>query len=387
MKKLIIESFSALLIGLIFFLPCTSTAKASTGDTTTFNYTGSVQYYDVPAGVTQLIVELGGAQGQTFTSGSGSNQVTARGGYGYTFSAAIEVDIDERLGVYVGGTNGWPNGGAGNMPGGGSSHILSDEQVLVVAGAGGGAGWRNNPYGGPPTVFVGGNAGWTTGGVGSSASAAGAEMRGGGATQTAGGIRGGISSDPRVYPGLNGSFMQGGNAASAGGGGGGYYGGGGGGNHNPGWCCNNTITRGPGGGGSSWANPDAKNITHLGSNSGNGYVKITPIAGSAVGAAVREARAAKDAVSLLLLSLNTNLYWDSRKTITTSSVEFLNVSFDTEAQYRYRVNNGNYTQWDDLVERMEIQLGVSAGYKNVTLQLRLDEGSPAATRNVSIWKL
>ncbi len=91
---------------------------------------------------------------------------------------------------------------------------------------------------------------------------------------------------------------------------------------------------------------------------------------------------------MLMELMSVNISWDFGKTITRNSTEFINISFASEdVQYRYRVNNGSYTQWMDLTERIEVQLGSTAGYKNVILQFRSsEEGAPIA-KNISIWKL
>ncbi len=233
--------------------------------TLTFNYTGGVQNWTVPAGVFSVSFDVAGAQG-------GSNQ-WSQGGNGGRITGDLAVTPGQLLRIYVGQqptsqTGGWNGGGNGwdtwGRGGGGGSDIriggtsLADR--VVAAGAGGGAGYAcgtNSEPGG-----AGGGNGTAEGGrrCGSTSTC----FSGSGGSQNAGGL-GATCSNAQ-----SGSLGNGGNASTSccsdpGGGGGGYYGGGGG------------YDGGSGGGGSSWADPNlASNISHTqGDRSGHGQVTIS----------------------------------------------------------------------------------------------------------------
>lgn len=122
--------------------------------TTSFNFTGTVQTYTVPACVTQLQVFVRGAKG------GGPN-----GGYGSTLTGIMDVTPGQILEVRVGGQGGLGtnsggfNGGGTGHPGGpesGGGGGASDIRVapyslndrFVVAGGGGGRGGGASAVGG-----------------------------------------------------------------------------------------------------------------------------------------------------------------------------------------------------------------------------------------------
>jgi hypothetical protein len=252
--------------------------------TTTFNYTGGVQYYTVPSCVTSLVVDVEGAAG-------GSSAYSA-GGNGGQLICTLAVNTGAVLAIYVGGrgndattsaagTGGFNGGAAGAWRryyyfysgggGGGASDIrqlpysLSDR--IAVAGGGGGGG-NDCPY---TDSDRGGDGGGLTGGDGYYCSSVpGGVAAGKGATSLAAGAGG---SYPTWIPGNNGTFGSGGdcgisgasNSTGGGGGGGGWFGGGGG-----SWSG--------GGGGSAYANPFlASSVAHTpGYNTGAGIVTVTP---------------------------------------------------------------------------------------------------------------
>lgn len=242
-------------LGLFVF----SASEAQT--VTTFNYTGSMQTYTVPIGVTSITVDVYGAQG-----GFGYNAPNAIPGRGGRVQATLAVTPGEILNIFVGGQGGpggttvggtagyngggtgggWPGGRSGGG-GGGASDIRQGGTALanrVVIGAGGGGTGVNYSTG-----DAGGNGGGLTGATGLNGT-----YPGGGATQSAGGVP-------------NGTLGAGGNAPNGqtgGGGGGGYYGGG------------SSAWEG-GGGGSSYTSPSVvTGVTHTaGSRTGNGQVVIT----------------------------------------------------------------------------------------------------------------
>ncbi|NVO03994.1 MAG: hypothetical protein HXX09_14960, partial [Bacteroidetes bacterium] len=224
---------------------------------TTFNYTGSMQTWTVPAGITSITMEAWGAQGWSGTYSGGL------GGYA---KGDITVTPGQTLNIYVGGQGtianiayspmggGWNGGGNGQNNstgssvggGGGASDIRIGGTTLanrVIVGPGGGGSTNN-------TNCSGGNGGGLIGLTGG-----GTQILGTGGTQSAGGTSGG-------------ALGQGGNATGSmtpwnGGGGGGYYGGG------------VSTAHGPGGGGSAYITGLSNSSTTAGLKTGNGQVKVT----------------------------------------------------------------------------------------------------------------
>lgn len=230
--------------------------------TQTFGFTGSVQTFTVPAGVTQLTVDARGA------SGGGAN--FGNGGMGGRTQAVISVTPGQILNLYVGGTTttitGGYNGGGSAINstngrgGGGASDIriggtaLTDRVLVAAGGGGAGTNCGNNNHGG--------NGGGTTGADGWQCGSQ-TSYVGLGGTQSAGGA---LGNNQGQGCGTNGALGVGGTGACTygGGGGGGYYGGGGGG-------------YGGGGGGSSWVTSvGSSSITHTpGFNTGDGQITLT----------------------------------------------------------------------------------------------------------------
>ncbi len=238
-----------------------SATSTSSVSSQTFNFTGNVQQFIVPQGVTSVTVDLQGAQG-----GSNGSNVGGNGGRVVT---NLQVTPGETLWVYVGGQGqsligGWNGGGASSdlnsRGGGGASDIRRGGQSLqdrlLVAGGGGGSGWScsNGHNGG-----IGG----TTGGNGSSCGSLSLGCQSGmGATQTAAGSAPCVGGPTIGLLGLGGSGNI--NSAGNGGGGGGWFGGGGGNSNHA------------GGGGSSNAHPSISNVTYTnGFRTGNGVVIFT----------------------------------------------------------------------------------------------------------------
>jgi uncharacterized protein YjdB len=235
----------------------TYTVTGTTPATIDFMYTGGVQYYTVPPGVTSVAVDMSGGSGGEAYNCCTSQPVTSGG----RVQCNLAVTAGQVLYVYVGqagqnwtssimtsgGYNGGGGGGSFAASGGGASDIrtsVSDlTSRLVVAGGGGGGGDFN---------YAGGPGGGLTGGTGA--------LGAGGGTQTGPGTGGYV----------NGAFGIGGtgNQYSIGGGGGGYWGGNAG-----------VYADGGGGGGSSYTDPVlATSVIHTqgysGAN-GNGIVSIT----------------------------------------------------------------------------------------------------------------
>lgn len=256
-----------------------SLAVVSAARAETFAYTGAVQQYTVPTGVTQLSVTVvvGGSGGLGFNTRctNRASQVTG----------VLPVTPGQVLDVYVGGAGGAAdfriagrggfNGGGDGAPsgggGGGGSDIRTEgagfPDRLVVAGGSGGSGWDVcggegglNPSNGADSPLVG------RGGFG-----------GGAGTATAGGNGG--AAGPTGCRGTDGSLGLGGTGASslcfassagAGGGAGGLYGGGSGGR-------SDLLSGGGGGAGSSFAGGGATNVViSTAAARGDGQVVITP---------------------------------------------------------------------------------------------------------------
>jgi len=234
----------------------------------TFNFTGDVQTFTVPVGVTSISVDVLGAK-------AGNNNIYS-GGNGGRVQAVIPVTPGEVLNIYVGqlGVNTSQNnpsvynGGGGVFSyvsggtagtGGGASDIrrspYTSADRLVVAGGGGGGGYEN----------IGGHGGGLVGQDGVPYSSW-PNSGGKGGTQFMGGAPGVACCSCPTYT-TAGTILQGGNGAGdgagGGGGGGGYYGGGG------------SCFAG-GGGGSSYTVSGLTEVTHTqGFNTGAGQVVVT----------------------------------------------------------------------------------------------------------------
>jgi hypothetical protein len=224
---------------------------------------GSPQFWVVPIGVSNITIDVYGAQG---ASGSSSGS----GGYGARMKGTFSVTEGQILTIIVGqrGVEGGSIAG-----GGGGSFVVSNSQPLIIAGGGG---TRGNP--GLINQF-GGQAGGGANGAGGGGGAYGAGGGGGFYTNGADSFTNGFGGKSF----FNGSFGSAGNgcgstAGGYGGGsggsgyycdghhpgaGGGYSGGGGGGDN----------TSGGGGGGSYNAGTNQSNTA--GANAGDGKVIIT----------------------------------------------------------------------------------------------------------------
>ncbi|MBP5556100.1 MAG: fibronectin type III domain-containing protein, partial [Bacteroidales bacterium] len=208
-----------------------SVAGAET-ETYNFEYTGAVQTYTVPIGVSRARLEVWGAQGGT----APGNTEGGRGGYSV---GEMTVSPGMTLNVYVGGQGGYGSNVAGGFNGGGLGYSSNSRTMTsgggatdirvnstslysrVIVAGGGGGGYETGVSGDGSTACYGGG---LTGGTGSGYSAS---RYGQGGTQTSGGAAATDQSwGGTVY---DGSFGVGGYSVSAGysnGGGGGWYGGG-----------------------------------------------------------------------------------------------------------------------------------------------------------------
>ncbi|MBK6566016.1 MAG: T9SS type A sorting domain-containing protein [Saprospiraceae bacterium] len=270
----------------------------------TFNFTGQVQQYIVPPGVTSIEIETWGAQGANGTVGN----APGNGGLGGYSKGTLAVTPGETLYLNVGGQNGFNGGGpagihigtgAQTFPGngGGGSDIRQGgaalaNRVLVAAGGGGGGAANNNSCtsNAQRNGAVGGG---LTGADGAGSAnectlpAAGGGM---GANQVNGGIGGTFTfnCNNNTLPGFAGLLGQGGAGGNGGnngcfpnsqggpggGGGGGYFGGGGGGAGFGGG--GGSGSGGGGGGGSSYIGGVTNGMTTSGIKSGNGRIVINP---------------------------------------------------------------------------------------------------------------
>jgi hypothetical protein len=248
-------------------LLCLSLMLNGLAQTTTFTFTGSVQNYTVPPGVTTIQIESFGAQGGGTYGGNGGRAI---GTFSVTPGTVYQVYVGGKPSAQLGpgGFNGGgavlilPCGGGDGWPGGGASDVRTTAALanrIIVAGGGGGQGWSNG---------IGGSGGGTTAGDGAASWITGTNGKGG--TASAGGAGGFYSGNGGTAP--SGTFGVGGNSSpldtycTGGAGGGGWYGGGGG-----------YVSAG--GGGSSYISfPGTTNAsTTAGLQSGNGTVIITVI--------------------------------------------------------------------------------------------------------------
>ncbi len=256
----------------------------SQAQVTTLNYTGVMQTYTVPVGVTLIRIDAQGAQG-----GSVSTTCAATGGLGARMVGDVAVTPGEVLSIMVGQqglTNGSDAGG-----GGGTFVVRAGNIPLVCAGGGGGA---TNNIGSCGANRNGINATITTSGTASANGiiAGGINGNGGGASGGSGGGGGGFLTDGIAgtgLPGSNGkSYLNGGAGGNGnnndfggyGGGGAGWFtggNGGGGGGYSGGGTSGSLPFSGGGGGGSY--NIGANQSNTAGFKTGNGLVVITVLYG------------------------------------------------------------------------------------------------------------
>ena len=294
---------SAIVAGLPFAGPlAVPSAGADPAGTETFGYTGSVQAFTVPAGVTSVRIGVWGAEGGLGYHNVPTQGRVGRGGRGGYAEAVIATTPGETLNIYVGESRNaastisgvaFNGGGSGGSlptyprfggPGGGASDVRRGTSLadrVVVAGGGGGAGccgW-DGPSGGPGGG-LNGYAGATLAhapGYGCSVSTG-----GGGGTQSAGGAYGYDQCSPSnaLYQGTAGVLGAGGtggkgqsnqsvyNSGTGGGGGGGFYGGGGGGG------SYESFVSGGGGGGSSYVT-GSSTVIKPGVHCGSGFAALS----------------------------------------------------------------------------------------------------------------
>lgn len=229
------------------------------GDQRVFEFSGAPEIFVVPACVSQITIELWGAQGGGSRCCDGALQDD--GGRGAWVRAQLDVEPGEALQIVVGGAGeregpgGYNGGGAGGEfsgGGGGATDVRRggsslDERILVAAGGGGG-------QCGCPDHGEGGAGGTELGGAGVGALPE--WQAGAGGSQSDGGPAG-------TSPGQAGEF-------GAGGGGGTYHVAGGG----AGWFGGGSAYGAGGGGGSSYLGDHPDTTGQSGLRAGDGQVTI-----------------------------------------------------------------------------------------------------------------
>ena len=289
-------------VATITVTPVYSPAGPPTPIVTNFNFTGAVQTFVVPAGITSVNIKSWGAQGN-------SNALSVTGGLGGYAEGNLAVTPGQTLFINTGGgatatiSGGFNGGGAAGINsgcaqaqgggGGGASDVRITANTLanriLVAGGGGGAGANRVANCGRGTGG-GGGGGYYGGGGG--AGWPGIPGQDGpvptGGTQSAGGAGGVTTFSPGPTNGFPGALgmggaggtevgsAQGGSAtAERGGIGGGLVGGSGLYNNANNWCGQS------GAGGSSYIGGVTSGVTTPGLRTGSGLVQIsyTPILG------------------------------------------------------------------------------------------------------------
>lgn len=309
------RTLAAAAAALILGLAAAVATSAADGPTrVSFDYTGGVQTFTVPADVTLITVTLDGAQGGAgCLDDAGDLNPAAPGGKGAHVVATLAVTPGDVYEVRAGGAGGHPGDGTPDnalcpMDGGynGGGGFLGDGSGRQLPGGGGGASDLRPAGGAALLVAGGGGGGGGTGdfesthapagapGVGGSSGAPGTDggafnastpgLAGQGATASAGGAGGaggdGDGSQSQGGAGDAGTAGRGGDPTSTswsggggGGGGGGLYGGGAGG---AGGGDGQGAGGGGGGGGSSYAAPAATGVAITeGQRTGDGRVTIS----------------------------------------------------------------------------------------------------------------
>ncbi|MBT4902133.1 MAG: hypothetical protein HON54_09545, partial [Verrucomicrobia bacterium] len=155
------------LLTAIFVLAIGGRADGPDHDVYNYTYTGAVQTFTVPAGITSISVDAYGASGTTIDPSQGNYD--SQLGKGGRVQANLTVTPGDTLYIYVGEAphyvgygiqpGGWNGGGDGpntgntgvGFPGGGATDIRTGGTALnnrvIVAGGGGGK-WNGSTYGG-----------------------------------------------------------------------------------------------------------------------------------------------------------------------------------------------------------------------------------------------
>ena len=342
---------------------------------------GSASSYlwDVPAGVTSIIVKAWGGGGGG--GGGGTSGVGGDGGGGGYSQATLSVTPGETLTVYVGGGgggglhNGFTAGYSGQGGGGGGfSGVYRGATELIMAGAGGGGGGGDNSIstpggaggaGGGTTADDGGvssNAGGGSGGSDSAAGAGGVSLGVYNDGAAGSGHSGGAGGDGLAAEGADGSGPAGGaNGGGAGGtddvggngygagggGGGGLYGGGGG-----GASVSGDAGGGGGGGGSCYVSGTSTTMTKASgatpaNNSDDDYVASAGQGGSG-GAVSGIGAAGSDGRIVILFTLPAEDITLGEHTSGQISDQFGLSTPVSEVLFRFKLTGDDSTQVDTL---------------------------------------
>lgn len=313
---------------------------------TTFDYTGGMQTYTVPADITLIQIDVYGAQAQVETDEDYDQSIGGLGGFA---TGALVVTPGEVLNIYVGGTgtediagyNGGALGGLGTPStgdggragsGGGASDVRQSGTDLidrVIVAGGGGGGGRDYINGSCIPCGTGGN-----GGAGGALTGTDGDdpfydiglypnvgSGGKGGTAIEGGAGGDGPEGPDGNPGtlgLGGAGIDGTQSVASGGGGGGYYGGGSGAGANFG----SGVAGGGGAGGSSYLGALTEASTSGGVQEGNGQIVITELCIAIITEVSSEEICEGETLTLYAEStLGGDITWDNIEVI--NGVEFI----------------------------------------------------------------
>ena len=255
------------------------------GRTATFNYTGTVQTWTVPAGITSISIDARGAQGGGSNGGAGGFGARMTGTYSVTPGDVLNIVVGQQGLLQVGGNAQNSSGG-----GGGTFVYKTSGPTLYVA-AGGGGGKCNFTSSAPLHAGAAGQI-TTNGAASSDGAAVGGTAGNGGAAglfssvACSGGGAGWLSVGGGPYGGASYATWTGGTGFCGGGGGGcggvgGFGGGGGGGNHYGGGGGGGGYSGGGGGtdpthgGGGGSYSIGIGQVNTAGFQTGNGQVIIT----------------------------------------------------------------------------------------------------------------
>ncbi len=272
---------------------CIQIVNAAPSGSVTFNYTGTIESWTVPAYVTSIEVECLGAEGGDGGASCTYGEIPGRGA---RMVATIPVTPGDEFRILV-GQQGFTPVNYGGGGGGGTFFVHYSGGTYtpyLIAGGGAGCGYNDNlcderpgttaqnGTGGNPngasggTGGNGGNAGthasWSAAGGGGFYTNGANSTSTGSSTNATGGrsflAGGGGGNGTSTSHGANGGFGGGGGSDVSGGGGGGYSGGAGG-----GYSGTPTYTGG-GGGGSYVIGTASLTASSSGFQSGNGQINI-----------------------------------------------------------------------------------------------------------------
>ncbi len=261
----------------------------------TYDYTGGLQTYIVPAGITSIEISSTGAAGGEGNAGAEGRGARMTGNFSVTPGEVLTLLVGQQgvTGDFIGG-------------GGGGSFVWNSSAELLIAAGGGGGGGHDDT--GDPTYVDGLNASITADGTNANGFSDGAGVAGNGGsipTGTVGGERYAAGGGGWVSNGNNGSLHgcatnsigglmilddgsggTGGGSAGAGGYGGGgggnarcgAVGGGGGGGYSGGGAGGEIVAnRYDGGGGGGSFNAGIPQMNMAGVGTGNGQIIITEL--------------------------------------------------------------------------------------------------------------